>query len=137
MWQKMGSNEMNTGSEFLQIKKLFDLLIIQSKHSFPVPYHSIDAPTNHGVYIIYKKEEVLHVGRTIRGIEGLRQRLKNHLHGKSSFTRAYLKGIGGKLRENIYAFRYLEVSDPRERALLEAYSIGILCPKHIGVGVGK
>ena len=128
---------MNVGSESLQIKKLFDLLIIQAKHSFPVSYHSIDAPTNHGVYIIYRKEEVLHVGRTIRGREGLRQRLKNHLHGKSSFIRACLKGNGSKLREKHYAFQYLEIPDPRERALLEAYSIGILCPKHIGVGVGK
>jgi hypothetical protein len=86
------------------------------------------------VYIIYKEEVVLHTGRTLRGKDGLQQRLKNHLHGSSSFTVEYLKGKGATLREGGYTYQYLELGDSRKRALLEAYAIGTLCPEHLGLG---
>ncbi len=34
-------------------------------------------------------------------------------------------------------FGCLPVTDDRRRALLEAYAIGVLCPKHIGHGTKK
>jgi hypothetical protein len=86
------------------------------------------------VYIIRKEETVLHVGRTLRGRDGIHQRLKNHLHGSSSFTNEYLKGNGAILREDACTYQYLELEDPRKRALLEALAVGTLCPKHIGLG---
>ncbi len=86
------------------------------------------------MYIIRKGETVLHVGRTLRGQDGLHQRLKNHLHGSSSFTREYLKGKGATLRESGYVYQFLELEDSRKRALLEAYAIGTLCPEHLGLG---
>jgi hypothetical protein len=60
-------------------------------------------------------------------------RLANHLHGLSSFTKHYLEGKGSKLRQG-YSYRCLPVKNLRRRALLEAYAIGCLCPKHIGLG---
>ena len=118
-----------------EIDSLFELLVEQQKHTFPEPKKPLDAPTHHGVYIIYEGEDVLHVGRTIWSKGGLQQRLINHLRGKSSFARAYLSGEGNKLRDENYAFQYLEVLDPRKRAFLEALAIGKLYPQHIGVGV--
>ena len=51
----------------------------------------------HGVYIIYSPNgRVTHVGRTVRGKRGLRQRLNNHLHGASSFV--YLMHGAGRSR---------------------------------------
>jgi hypothetical protein len=113
---------------------LFGQLCKQLKHSFPKPRRSLDATSKHGVYIIRKDKTVLHVGRTLRREDGLDGRFNDHLHGSSSFTDKYLKGKGSILRENGYTYQYLEVEDPRKRALLEAYAIGILCPEHIGLG---
>lgn len=91
-------------------------------------------PGTHGVYVIYARDlRVLHVGRTVRGHYGLHRRLKNHLYGKSSFAIQYLKGRGSRLRRD-YTFSYIEVADSRLRALLESLAIGILCPRHLGVG---
>jgi hypothetical protein len=123
---------MNTESQ--EVKKLFDELCAQPKRSFPQCRQPLDAPSKPGVYIIRKDETVLHVGRTLRGMGGLHQRLKNHLHGSSSFTNEYLEGNGETLREGGYTYQYLEVEDPRKRALLEAYAVGTLCPEHIGLG---
>jgi hypothetical protein len=86
------------------------------------------------VYIIYKEGVALHVGRTPRGKGGLRQRLKNHLHGSSTFTVKYMQGKGATLREGGYTYQYLELEDSRKRALLEAYAIGTLCPEYLGLG---
>lgn len=92
-----------------------------------------DVPTSHGVYVIYDPGgRALHVGRSIRAKRGLRQRLKNHLAGKSSFVRDYLHDRT-RLRDG-YRFRYVTVYDARHRALLEAYATGHLCPAHIGTG---
>ena len=121
-------------SESQKIKKLFDELCAQPKRLFPPVRQPLDAPSKPGVYIIRKGETVLHVGRTIRGREGLHQRLRNHLHGSSSFTNKYLKGEGAILRKGGYTYQYLQLEDPRERALLEAYAVGTFCPEHIGLG---
>src|SRR5262249_12513613 len=84
-------------------------------------------------YVIYSSTgKVLHVGRTLRGLLGIRQRLTNHLQRQSSFTMQYLKGDSSKLRS--CKFRCLVVTNPRKRALLEAYATGYLCPAHLGLG---
>lgn len=121
-------------SESQKIKDLFTELCEQSGLSFPQHRKALNAPSQPGVYIICKGKTVLHVGRTLRGKGGLHQRLKNHLHGSSSFTNNHLKGKGDILRKNGYTYQYLKVKSPRLRALLEAYSVGHLCPKHIGLG---
>ena len=118
-----------------EIIALFEVLRSQPKRSFPRSRQPLDAPTTHGVYIMRKNETVLHVGRTVYGQNGLYQRLNNHLHGASSFTRGYLKGKGATLRESGYTYQFLELEDSRKRALLEAYAIGTLCPEHLGLGV--
>lgn len=69
-----------------EVKKLFNELCAQPKRSFPQYRQPLEAPSKPGVYIIRKEETVLHVGRTLRGRDGFHQRLKNHLHGSSSFT---------------------------------------------------
>ena len=83
---------------------------------------------------IREEEVVLHVGRTQRGKNGLRQRINNHLHGASSFHIEYLKPKRINLRSAQYTYQYLELADARKRALLESYAVGTLCPKHIGTG---
>jgi hypothetical protein len=118
-----------------EVKRLLVKLCKQPKRSFPKPRQTLDAPAKPGVYIIRKKDAVLHVGRTLRGNGGIHQRLKNHLYGSSSFTKKYMKGKGKTLREDGYTYQYLELKDPRKRSLLEAYAVGTLCPKHIGLGV--
>lgn len=120
--------------ESKEVKILFDKLCVQPKLSFPQFRQLLNAPSKQGVYIIRKEETVLHVGRTLRSRNGIHQRLKNHLHGSSSFTNKYLKGKGATLRKDGYTYQYLVLEDPRKRALLEAYAVGTLCPKHIGLG---
>jgi hypothetical protein len=115
-----------------KIERLFRKLERQGKTLFPGLGLPLRAPTAPGIYVIRDaRERVLHVGRTPRGVGGLRQRLRNHLYGQSSFARKYLKGKGGKLR-NACTFQCLEVPDARERALLEHLAIGVLCPLHLG-----
>lgn len=70
------------------------------------------------------------------GKRGLYQRLTNHLHGASSFTIKYLNRKPAKLR-NSFTYQFIEIDQPRLRALLQAYAIGVLCPAHIGEGVVK
>jgi len=120
--------------ESQEIKKLFNKLCVEPKRPFPWFHQTLDAPSEPGVYIICKEKTVLHVGRTLRGRNGIHQRLKNHLHGSSSFTKKYLKGKGEILREDGYTYKYLVLKNPRKRALLEAYAVGILCPEHLGLG---
>jgi len=123
---------MNMESQ--EVKKLFDELCAQPTRSFPQHGQRLNTSKKPGVYIIRREKTVLHVGRTLRGRDGLYQRLKNHLHGSSSFTEKYLKGKGATLREVGYTYQYLELEDARKRALLEAYTVGTLCPEHIGLG---
>ena len=95
---------------------------------------TVQAPDARGVYVIYSpKGKVMHVGGTPRGRRGLRQRLKNHLHGSSSFVKKCFSGKGSKLRAG-YQFGFLKVPNPRLRVLLEHYAVGMLCPKHVGLG---
>lgn len=120
--------------EATDIRKLFRKLRKAIRTPFPEAGQRLRISDRHGVYIIYSpKGSVLHVGRTLRGKRGLRQRLNNHLHGASSFTIQFLNGKGSKLR-GTHRFSFLEVSDARARALLEAFAVGNLCPKHLGVG---
>lgn len=120
--------------ELSHIKKLFKQLIRARLQTFPLARARLDVTSKHGVYIIFgPRKQVLHVGRTVRGRKGLAQRLSNHLHGGSSFTNVYLRGRGSKLR-GTHSFSYIEVSDARTRALLEAFAVGNLCPMHLGVG---
>jgi len=125
--------------EFEEINKLFKKLLSNEKHLFPKKYVRTNAPTHKGVYIIYNPEgKVVHVGSTPRGKNGLSQRLRNHLSGSSSFCRNYLKGDKTKLRER-YKYKYIVIDTKttdykRKIRLLESYTIGKLCPKHLGVG---
>jgi hypothetical protein len=72
-------------------------------------------------------------GRDARARRGIRQRLFDHLQGRSAFTKRRFKYRGYMLRSG-YKFRYLIVENPRDRALLEPYAIGCLCPAFIGYG---
>ena len=120
-------------SEAKAVKALLNQLTASPLQRFPNPRQRLVAPFDPGVYVIYDPGgDVSHVGRTPSGRGGLHQRLRNHLHGASSFTRGYLNGQGSKLREG-YAYRCLIIADPRLRALLEAYAIGCLCPAHLGL----
>ena len=116
-----------------KVEELFNTLCKQPMLQFPQNHKKLEVTSKQGVYIIRKGDIVLHVGRTLRGKKGLYQRLEDHLHGNSSFTKEYLKGNGAALRKG-HTHQYLVVEDARLRALLEAYAIGTLCPKHIGLG---
>lgn len=116
-----------------QVRMLFDRLIAQPRVYFP-ENGGAKISRKVGVYIIYNpRGDVLHVGASVRGVNGLRQRLNNHLHSRSSFVRRYMNKQGAKLRRG-YFLRCLPVKNHRHRALLEAYTIGYLCPAHIGLG---
>lgn len=121
-------------SDRIKTQRLFARLSVQPRIAFPEERQMLDAPRAHGVYVIRKGKMVLHVGRTTRGQNGLHQRLSNHLHGLSSFTKKYYKGSGSKLRK-AHTYQYLQVDNRRLRALLEAYATGMLCPNHLGLGV--
>ncbi len=119
------------------IKNLFGKLMGAKRKSFPKSGNAVDAPRRQGVYVIYSPAgRALHVGCTPRAKHGVRQRLQDHLNNRSSFTTKYLKGRGDRLRRNGYLFCCWIVTNPRRRALLEAYAIGRLCPAHIGHGAG-
>jgi hypothetical protein len=123
-------------SERGRIAKLLNRLHSQPLKRFPAARERLDAPDSQGVYIIRDpKRRVLHVGRTLRGKKGLRQRLKNHLGAASSFVIAHLGGNGKRLR-NGYTYQYLEISGSRDRILLEYAATVWHCPKHLGDGAG-
>lgn len=85
--------------ELESIKRKFRALMRAERIVFPMPRERISAPTTQGVYLIFgPRGRVLHVGRTVKGRNGLRQRLKNHLQGQSSFTLAIFNGQGERLR---------------------------------------
>jgi hypothetical protein len=128
---------MTENNEPQEITRLFNKLCEQPRENFPKQGKSITAPSTHCVYVIRKDEIVLHVGRTYRGKEGLKQRLNNHLHGASSFAVQYLKPMAANLRDAGYTYQCLELKEPRKRALVEAYATGTLCPVHLGLGEAK
>lgn len=118
-----------------EIMKLFNKLIDSQSYPFPKRGIRIDVTRKHGVYIIYNPNgKIMHVGRTLTAENGLNQRIQNHLTGTSSFRKEYLKPNGIDLR-NRCGFKYIEVANARKRAFLEALSIGLLCPDHIGTGI--
>ncbi len=119
-----------------KVEELFKKLKSAKDQIFPKKGETLEVPTEQGVYIIYgSKGKVLHVGRTLSGKNGIKQRLENHMSsGQSSFTRNYLDGGKGEWLRGRCKFRYIVVRDDRIRAYLEAYAIGSLCPEHIGVG---
>lgn len=120
-----------------QVRALFARLMKRPLDQFPEEGRITDAPDTHGVYVIYgPRKHVLHVGASIRGKGGLRQRLNNHLDGNSSFVAKYLHHERGRLRRGCF-FQYIKVNRPRTRAYLEHYAIGFLCPSHIGKGQPK
>ena len=119
------------------IKKLYHDLLKQEAQEFPKKGSRVKVSTKQGVYVIYNKDRILHVGKTNRNKKGLNGRLQDHLYNQSSFTIKYFKerGKNNDLREkNKYAFIYLEVKNHRDRAYLEAYAAGMLCAYHIGTG---
>lgn len=108
-------------------------LIASPLIKFPAKGLVLVAPMQQGVYVIYGPSEgVLHVGSTPSGFQGIWQRLRNHLYRASSFTRVHLNGDGVQLR-NGCGFRCVVVTNHRLRALLEHYTIGHLCPAHLGI----
>ena len=118
------------------IKALFDKLASSNFCIFPLK-GKINVSEKHGVYIIYSPHnEVLHVGNTPSGRKGLNQRLYNHISCTGVFYERYLKPNKIKMR-GTYKFKYLEVDDIRQRALIEAYSDVKLCPLHFGTGAKK
>lgn len=122
--------------ERTRISALFKRLDEQPRVVFPAQVKLIKelVPTTHGVYVIRAADgKVLHVGRTVSGIDGLAQRLCDHVKGKSSFVRTHLDCQGKVLPSN-YTFQYSEVENDRERALLEHYAIAWHCPAHLGLG---
>lgn len=116
------------------ITSLFARLDEQPRYYFPERRQALSASNLHGVYVIRSpRGRVLHVGRTVRGQDGLRQRLRNHLNSQSSFVEAFLYGNGSELR-NGYTFQYLVVKSDRKRALLEHFATAHFCPRHLGLG---
>jgi len=121
-------------AKYKYIERLHRKLCTSKKVLFPKAGYQIYAPSEKGVYIIYNKNnEVVHVGCTPHAKNGIKQRLSDHLQGRSSFVAQFLQRNGEKLRYG-YSFRCLAVDDPCDRKYLEALTIGKLCPKHIGKG---
>lgn len=118
----------------IRIKELFAALEKQPLVPFPATRVKLEAPPSHGVYVIRSRgKRVLHVGRTLYGKSGLRQRLRNHITGQSSFVRTTLHGDATKLRQGC-TYQFFRVPNARDRLLLEYYATVCLCPKHLGVG---
>ncbi|MDE0702357.1 MAG: hypothetical protein OXH59_01390 [Rhodospirillaceae bacterium] len=116
------------------VRALFGELMRAPLLNFPQPRQKLDAPDRQGVYVICgPRGRVLHVGSTPRARGGIAQRLRSHMAANSSFVKGHLAGDGGALR-NRHRFRCLVVENPRQRALLEAYATGRLCPAHLGLG---
>ena len=123
-------------SERKELMALYRKLVTSPQYNFPAK-GKLNVSDKHGVYIIYNcEDQVLHVGNTPSGKGGLNQRLYNHVSRTSSFSRNYLVKNNISLREKCKC-RIIEVSYPRRRALLEALTIGLLCPAHIGTGEKK
>ncbi len=128
--------QTKTINEAYIIEDLFVKLTHSSFFVFPLK-GKINVSEKHGVYIIYSPQnEVLHVGNTPSGRKGLDQRLYNHISCTGVFYEKYLKPNKIKMR-GTHKFKYLEVDDNRQRALLEAYAAGDLCPAHFGTGAKK
>ncbi|MBX2983985.1 MAG: hypothetical protein KF843_15015 [Flavobacteriales bacterium] len=127
---------MEAKSEADKISDLYKKLVKSTEYTFPIK-GKINVSDEHGVYIIYSpKASVLHVGNTPSGKKGLNQRLYNHISKTGIFYQKYLKPKKISLRGD-HKFKFLVVPSPRERALLEALTAGLLCPAHFGTGAKK
>jgi hypothetical protein len=105
------------------IKILFDELMLEPLQRFPGLGERLSAPTQPGIYVLYgAKGKVCYVGLA----RGLRSRIMTHLRSswhEAKYGRDF-KSRGG--------FRCLIVENERQRALLETYATGCLCPAYIG-----
>lgn len=111
-------------------------LIGAPRQVFPRYPGGLQASKRRGVYVIYdRRGRVAHVGRTPKAKDGIAQRLRDHMHGQSSFAVHHLKNDGSRLWRENFEFRSIAVPSGRYRALLEAYAIGRLCPIHLGLGL--
>lgn len=113
------------------IQSHFNRLIKSRLLSFKSTTDVNNISTNLGVYIIYNnKKEVLYIGRTPKAKGGLKQRIKNHLNGASSFSINFAQKNNLDLKK-IGKFRYIPIEDYSERAYTEALATGKLCPQYI------
>lgn len=116
-----------------RIQQLLDALEQASITPFPSGGESITVPKKLGVYVIRDPtKSVVYVGRTTRAKNGLHQRLRNHMAGKSALVRLHLNGDTSRLREG-YSYQFLEVENDRERALLEHLAVAWHCPVVLGL----
>jgi hypothetical protein len=116
-----------------RVQQLLEALNRAPISRFPRGSESIDVPKKLGVYVIRDPDEaVVYVGRTTRAKNGLHQRLRNHMAGKSALVRVFLQGDTSKLREG-FSYQFLEVEDDRERALLEHIATAWHCPTVLGL----
>jgi hypothetical protein len=93
--------------EVQRVKAKFAELIRCPLRSFPVSRRRLRETNKRGIYVIYSpRGKVLHVGGTPRGRRGIFQRLRNHLHGQSSFTikSKYLRKHGGRTLKDRYNY---------------------------------
>lgn len=119
------------------VRNYCDRLRRAPRTAFPLSRQPLDCPRCHGVYLIIDPAgRVAHVGRTTRARYGLAQRLKAHLAGRSSFVIKFLRNNRSKLRRG-YSYSFVEIREPRLRALVEAYATGVLCPRHVGTGEAR
>lgn len=114
------------------IEALFAKLMRCPKHFFPTRRKELKSPRRKGVYLIADPAgRILHVGDTPRAKNGIYQRLRDHLAGRSSFTKKFAKPNGIDLRTGC-TYQFIVVESGRQRRLLECYAIGRLCPQHVG-----
>lgn len=107
------------------IRTLFEKLQAATLQRFPAEGQKFSAPTQPGIYVLYgSRGKVRYVGQA-RGSQGLRARLMAHLN-HHWHTAKY----GSKFRTH-GSFRCLVVQNERQRALLEAYATGCLCPAYM------
>src|SRR5450759_694914 len=124
-------------AELAQIRQFVSRLRRARRHPFPPVGRGLSCPPQHGVYLIFDPAgRIAHVGRMTRTRAGLLDRLRAHLQGRSSFVVIHLKGKREVLRRG-YSYSWVEVTDPRLRALVEAYATGLFCPSHIGTGAAS
>ena len=85
-------------TESAAVRELFNKLRQQKLMQFPRNGYveRLDVSEAQGVYVIYNPRKIpVHVGRTVHGKRGLRQRLDQHLLGQSSFVGHYER-LGGE-----------------------------------------
>jgi excinuclease UvrABC nuclease subunit len=108
------------------IRTLFAKLQLAPLQRYPRLGEQLGAPQLPGVYIVYGiRGKVRYVGLA-RGRGGLRSRLATHL--RSHWHEAKY----GRNFKTHGSFRWLVVENERQRALLECYAAGCLCPVYIG-----